>query len=71
MNQQQIQQMQNLFAQFTGQNVNTALAELRKLFPTYEIYPLDQYAITTCEFKSDRMTVFHDLNNNVTRVRLG
>lgn len=62
---------QNLTARYFGKNVLNVKSDLERLYPQNDIVMLTPNSIITMDYRTDRIRITYDNNNNVLEVRIG
>ena len=64
-------EQQNFATEYIGRNAFNVQSDLQRLYPQHLIQLLTINSIVTMDYRSDRIRIIYDNNNNVIDVRIG
>ena len=64
-------EQQNLAIPYIGRNVFNVKSDLQKLYPQHDIQMVTPNSIVTMDYRTDRIRITHDNDNNVLNVKIG
>ena len=61
----------NILTTYIGRNVYNVHSDLQQMYPDYDYRLIAPNEICTMDYQDNRVTIIHDVNNNITNIYIG